>query len=193
MSASDARRSRPLSPEVWGFLAADIANSIVKRSPGTSRAAAKSIARAATALIEAAASLPAEQRARLAVRRSDLTAVIAEVVSKIEAPRRSPGDVSIASKNRVETGRGAGLGERIERAEGLRRLDAYATSLSLEAWAGPVAGAVELARSYGISRSTLHDWHRRGVIIGLLRGTRKHVFPSLSSWMRGRWRASHRS
>jgi hypothetical protein len=162
-----------------------MANSIVKRSPGTSKADAKSIAHAATALIEAAANLPAKQRARLAVRRSDLTAVIAEVVSKIEEPRALRGDAQIAPKTHVEIGRGTGLGERIDRAEGLRRLDEYATSLSIEAWAGPVAGAVELARRHGISRSTLHDWQRRGVIIGLLRGTRKQVFP-LAQFLDGR-------
>ncbi|WP_436285933.1 antitoxin Xre/MbcA/ParS-like domain-containing protein [Rhizobium sp. LjRoot258] len=30
---------------------------------------------------------------------------------------------------------------------------------------------------FGTKRSTLHDWQKRGAVIGLLRGERKHVFP----------------
>ena len=39
--------------------------------------------------------------------------------------------------------------------------------MSLESWAGEVAGPSELARRYGVSRSTLHDWQRRNAVIGL--------------------------
>ena len=37
----------------------------------------------------------------------------------------------------------------------------------------------------GIARSTLHDWQRRGEVIALLKGARKHVFP-LAQFVDGR-------
>ena len=71
------------------------------------------------------------------------------------------------------------------REEGLRRSADYATPKRLEDWAGPVAGPGELQRDYGIKRSTLHAWHKRGAIVGLLKGERKHVFP-LQQFIDGR-------
>jgi len=35
----------------------------------------------------------------------------------------------------------------------------------------------EIEKAIGTKRSTLHDWRRRGAVIGLLKGERKHVFP----------------
>jgi len=80
---------------------------------------------------------------------------------------------------------GEGLGEPLAPGEGLRRLRAYATPIAIEGWAGEVVGPSELERRYGVSRSTLHDWHRRGAVIGLLAGQRKHVFP-LAQFIDGR-------
>ena len=37
----------------------------------------------------------------------------------------------------------------------------------------------------GIARSTLHDWQRRGEVVALLKGARKHVFP-LAQFVDGR-------
>ncbi len=85
----------------------------------------------------------------------------------------------------VESSAGRGLGARIGRDEGGRRLAAYAAPLGLEDWAGPVAGPVELELRLGIARSTLQDWRRSGAVIGLLKGSRKHVFP-LAQFVDGR-------
>ena len=80
---------------------------------------------------------------------------------------------------------GEGLHPPLSAGEGARRLAAYATPMRLEDWAGEVAGSSELAMRHSISRSTLHDWQKRGAVIGLLAGSRKHVFP-LAQFIDGR-------
>jgi hypothetical protein len=72
---------------------------------------------------------------------------------------------------------GEGLSAPLARGDGARRLATYATPFRIEDWAGEVAGSTELVGRYGISRSTLHDWQKRGAVVGLLAGSRKHVFP----------------
>lgn len=85
----------------------------------------------------------------------------------------------------VEVSRGAAPGETIDRRDGVKRLAASAHPLRLEDWAGPLAGAGELATRLGIARSTLQDWRRGGAVVGLLKGTRKHLFP-LAQFVDGR-------
>src|SRR3546814_13188895 len=63
-------------------------------------------------------------------------------------------------------------------------LSAYATKAPLEEWAGPVAGSSAL-HNRGIARSTLHDWQKRGQVVALLAGARKHAFP-LEQFVDGR-------
>jgi hypothetical protein len=48
-----------------------------------------------------------------------------------------------------------------------------------------VAGPAAIEAKFGTKRSTLHDWQKRGAIIGLLKGSRKHVFP-LAQFIDGR-------
>ena len=85
--------------------------------------------------------------------------------------------VHIEDAGRTEHSRGTGLGERICLEEGQSRLARYATPRPLESWAGPVAGAGEIAEQFGIPRSTLSNWQKRGAVIGLLRGERKLAYP----------------
>lgn len=58
-------------------------------------------------------------------------------------------------------------------------------SLLIEEWAGPVAGSTYLEDTLRIPRSTLHRWQRRGEVIALRTGGRKHVFP-LAQFVDGR-------
>src|SRR3546814_4608081 len=58
------------------------------------------------------------------------------------------------------------------------------TKAPLEEWAGPVAGSSAL-HNRGIARSTLHDWQKRGQVVALLAGARKHAFP-LEQFVDGR-------
>ena len=43
----------------------------------------------------------------------------------------------------------------------------------------------KIERDFGTRRSTLHDWQKRGAVIGLLKGERKHVYP-LAQFIDGR-------
>ncbi|TGS35529.1 hypothetical protein EN823_14475, partial [bacterium M00.F.Ca.ET.180.01.1.1] len=58
-------------------------------------------------------------------------------------------------------------------------------SVLIEDWAGEVAGSTFLEEHFRIPRSTLHRWQRRGEVIGLRKGGRKHVFP-LAQFVAGR-------
>ncbi len=82
-----------------------------------------------------------------------------------------------AVEQAVERHRGTGLGDLLSREEGRERLARYVQTRPLESWAGPVAGPGEIEKQLHVARSTLNEWHRRGVVIGLLRGERKHVYP----------------
>lgn len=50
-------------------------------------------------------------------------------------------------------------------------------SMLIEDWAGEVAGSTYLEEKLRIPRSTLHRWQRRGEVVALRKGGRKHVFP----------------
>ena len=58
-------------------------------------------------------------------------------------------------------------------------------SMLIEDWAGHVAGSTYLEENLRIARSTLHRWQRRGDVIALRKGGRKHVFP-LAQFVDGR-------
>ncbi len=85
----------------------------------------------------------------------------------------------------VERRKGGGIGEILSDEEGRQKLDKFAVTKRLEDWAGPVAGAVALSRDLGVPRSTLNRWQHTGDVIGLLKGTRKHVYP-LEQFVDGR-------
>lgn len=53
-------------------------------------------------------------------------------------------------------------------------------------WAGPVAGPTLIERHFGINRSTLHRWHKRGECVALnAKTSKKPVFP-LKQFLDGR-------
>ena len=58
-------------------------------------------------------------------------------------------------------------------------------SMVIEDWAGEVAGSTYLEEKFRIPRSTLHRWQRRGEVVALRKGGRKHVFP-LAQFVDGR-------
>lgn len=76
-------------------------------------------------------------------------------------------------------------------AHGIKRFYAAAPSnpagLQLaDNWAGPVAGSTLIERHFGISRSTLHRWHKRGECVALnAKTSKKAVFP-LKQFLDGR-------
>ena len=153
--------------------AAEIAEVIARHNAGKPKAIVDATGRLAARLAAAAAALPLARQKRLLTTKpkqavEQMLNALLELSEDAAAPKA---DLT------VEVSKGAGFGELISADEGQRRLDEFARPKQIEQWAGPIAGPVELERGYGISRSTLHSWQRRGAVIGLLKGERKHVFP----------------
>ena len=70
-------------------------------------------------------------------------------------------------------------------AQPLAERTAELQSMLIEDWAGEVAGSTYLEEKLRIPRSTLHRWQRRGEVVALRKGGRKHVFP-LAQFIDGR-------
>lgn len=146
------------------------------RQPGLAKTAAANTAQIVAAVAAAVIALPPAQQKRLKSKSDDVADLIA-AFARDDADDASAGRIVISDPAVVERSKGSGLGELLDIEEGRRRLAEYATPMRIEEWAGPVARPVELERDYDIRRSTLHNWQRRGAVIGLLKGERKHVFP----------------
>lgn len=130
-------------------------------------------------------SLEPAQRKRLADNEELLLRAVQEALSTL-ATANAPPRLGFADLARpVEVSHGRGLGTPLDSDEGRRRLAAVATPVRLEQWAGPVVGPGELEKALGVKRSTLQDWHKRGSVIRLLKGERKHVYP-LAQFVDGR-------
>ena len=164
----------------------DILAILAKHNPRLSKSALKATGAAFAALSAAAGRLSRDQQRKIAEHESDLAKAVEGVVSKFASSNRPSDDlIELPVGNLVEESDGEDLGELLSDSEGRKRIADYATSRRLEDWAGPVAGPGELERDFGTKRSTLHDWQKRGAIIGLLRGERKHVYP-LAQFIDGR-------
>src|SRR5262249_23509794 len=120
--------------------------------------------------------LPAGARRELGKHQAELAKRVRRLVEAFgDVPARDK--VEIEPPSAIEPSRGEGLGAIVAGEEGERFLDEFAVARRLEDWAGPVAGATELHRNYGIPRSTLNRWQHAGEVIALLKGTKKHVYP----------------
>jgi len=166
-------------------VAAEIAKVIARHNAGKPKAVINATGRLAARLAAAAAALPLSSQKKLLTGKPKqdverMVNVLLELSSDVQSER-----IEIPEPAEVEHSKGSGFGELLTPEEGRRRLAEYATPIRIEEWAGPVAGPVELERDYGIRRSTLHNWQRRGAVIGLLKGERKHVFP-LEQFVDGR-------
>lgn len=161
-------------------------DTLAKQNPALSKSALKTVDSAVTAIFTAAGQLSQIQQRQIAAHEKDLTQAVRDAFSQFASGISLPSDrMSYDRKIPVERSQGEGLGKLLSKEEGLRRLEQYAVTMRLEDWAGPVAGPVELQNRYGIKRSTLHDWQKRGLVIGLLKGGRKHAFP-LAQFVDGR-------
>ena len=122
--------------------------------------------------------LPPAQRHAVDSFKGDWTALVSEFFRSV--PERTAGGsptVPNQASERVpmETGRLQNIAERA----------ADLQSMLLEDWAGEVAGSTYLEEKLRIPRSTLHRWQRRGEVVALRKGGRKHVFP-LAQFVDGR-------
>ncbi|WP_260581989.1 antitoxin Xre/MbcA/ParS toxin-binding domain-containing protein [Sphingopyxis sp. PET50] len=142
------------------------------RQPGLAKGAAANTAQIVAAVAAAVVGLPAAQQKRLKSKSADFADMIA-AFARDDVPAER---IIIPEPTEVEPRKGSGFGKLIDVEEGGRQLSAYATKVPLEEWAGPVAGSSAL-HDRGIARSTLHDWQKRGQVVALLVGARKHAFP----------------
>lgn len=167
--------------DVRRLVASEVSDALARYELGFAKTATANTAQIVAAVAAAVIGLSASQQKRLKSRTGDLTDMIAAWARDDKADDR----IAIASPAEVEFRKGTGFGELIDIDEGRRRLAEYATDVPLEEWAGPLAGSSTLMQDKGIARSTLHDWQRRGEVIALLKGARKHVFP-LAQFVDGR-------
>ncbi|TGP51370.1 DUF2384 domain-containing protein [bacterium M00.F.Ca.ET.230.01.1.1] len=125
--------------------------------------------------------LPQTQRLAIGSFKGDLTALASEFFRAMadKIARGGPG-ADAAPESPVQT---AGAGQPATQSIAERASELQA--MLIEDWAGEVAGSTYLEEKLRIPRSTLHRWQRRGEVIGLRKGGRKHVFP-LAQFVDGR-------
>lgn len=129
----------------------------------------------AGAAAAAVLNLPVEARQVLTRRQAELMRSVRRLVETFSDDADSK--IKLAIPDAAEPSKGEGLGLIVSADEGRSLLREFAVARKIEDWAGPVAGASELNRDYGIPRSTLHRWQHADEVIGLLKGTKRHVFP----------------
>jgi hypothetical protein len=161
------------------LVASEVNHALVRQS-GLAKTSAANTAQIAAAVVDAIVALPRAQQKRLKGKSADVAEAIA-ALARDDVPAER---IIIPEPAQVEPPTGTGFGELIDIEEGRRRLSPYATNAPLEEWAGPVAGSSAL-HDRGIARSTLHDWQKRGQVVALLVGARKHAFP-LEQFVDGR-------
>ncbi len=162
----------------------DILDVLARHNPGVPKAALKGKSKIVAVVAAAAVRLSEEQQRRILAHEKVLGKAMETVVADL-AGERPDELLGVGADKAVEVSEGEGMGDLLEEAEGRRRLAMIAEPVRLEDWAGPVAGPSEIERKFGTRRSTLHEWQKRGAVIGLLRGERKHVFP-LAQFVDGR-------
>lgn len=140
--------------------------------PGSLALSASIAGAAAAAVVD----LPIEARRELGKRQGELERGIRKLL-KTFSDEPFAGRIEIELPQAIAPSKGESVGEIVSREEGERLLSDIAVARRLEDWAGPVAGATDISREYGIARSTLNHWHHAGDVIALLKGTKKHVYP----------------
>ncbi len=170
--------------EVNPAAVADVLKVLARHNPGLSKPALVATGKVMAVVSAMAARLSVEQQRRIAADDAELAHIVEVAVAELAA---KPGQAlaKVPVEKPVEISRGAGLGQSVDIEEGRRRIAEFATPTRIEDWAGPVAGPGDIEKTFGTKRSTLHDWHKRGAVIGLLKGERKHVFP-LAQFVDGR-------
>lgn len=164
--------------------AAEVMKVLARHNPGASKSALTAAKAVITAVSTVASRLSAKKQHSIVAHERELTKVVEAVVAGLAA--ETPAELApVRVVKPVEVSEGEGMRALIDVDEGRGRLDAMAIATCLEDWAGPVGGPRDIEKKFGTKRSTLHDWQKRGAVIGLLKGERKHVFP-LAQFVDGR-------
>jgi len=155
---------------------AEIRAIFAHRNPHMPARALTPLAKLVADFADVVAELAVDQRERLPTSKTVLRNMLLKVAG-LRVDPNAGGSQDAAPEQAVERHSGTGLGKLLSLEEGRDRLARYFQTRPLESWAGPVAGPGEIEKQLHVARSTLNEWHRRGVVIGLLRGERKHVYP----------------
>jgi hypothetical protein len=121
--------------------------------------------------------LPSAQRHAIDAFKSDWAALVSEFFRKLP-DRFASGGPAVSDQAPARMPPAGRLQNIADRAADLQ-------SMLIEDWAGEVAGSTYLEERLRIPRSTLHRWQRRGEVVALRKGGRKHVFP-LAQFVDGR-------
>jgi len=155
---------------------AEIRAIFAHRNPRMPARALTPLAKLVANFADVVAGLAADQREKIPTSKTVLRTMLLKAARLGTGPSvDEPQDVAVAPA--IERHTGTGLGDLLSLELGRERLAQYVHTRPLESWAGPVAGPVEIEKQFHVARSTLNEWHRRGAVIGLLRGERKHVYP----------------
>lgn len=184
MVATARKHGTDMQLNVSRAAVSDILDVLARHNPGVPKAALKGKSKVVAAVAAAIVRLSEEQQRRILAHEKVLGKTMETVVADL-AGERPDELLRVEADKAVEVSKGEGMGDLLDEAEGRRRLSVIAEPVRLEDWAGPVAGPSEIERRFGTRRSTLHEWQKRGAVIGLLRGERKHVFP-LAQFVDGR-------
>lgn len=174
MTSSNTQTERPDDTNIADRVAAKVSNAL--KSEKTFRQGSFSLsALIAGEVAEVVAGLTAERRRELNRHSTELKQRIRRVVEGFG--REQSGKFTMDIPDEIESSIGEGLGAIVTADQGERALEAIALSRKLEDWAGTVAGATGLKREYGVARSSLNRWQHDDDVIGLLKGTKRHVYP----------------
>lgn len=152
----------------------DVIQALAKRNPGAPRGDLERAGRAVTLISKAVLNDAAVIRHIAGLSDAATSDVLEEIASGLGARsgmRRPPSD----EPGRAE---GAGLGEIVGREIGMASLADYASSASLEDWAGPVADADDVMEAEGVTPETLDAWRLSRAVIELPDRGHRSVFPS---------------
>lgn len=165
-----------LQEALAGLVTEAVQQALMQRGILLDAEALASISMIAGSVAAALPFLPYAQRLAIGSFRGDLPALTAEFF-RMMAERISRCD-SAACESAAPTNGKPASRHIAHRASGLQ-------TVLIEDWAGEVAGSTYLEEKFRIPRSTLHRWQRRGEVVALRKGGRKHVFP-LAQFVDGR-------
>jgi hypothetical protein len=171
-----SRSTKSSSKQIHTPAEAEIRAILVHRNPRIPARALMPLAKLVTNFADVIAEFGADQREKIPTSKALLRTMLLRA-TRLRIDPEEGGPQNPVAEQTIVHHQGTGLGDLLSLEEGRERLADYVQTRPLESWAGPVAGPSEIEKQLRVARSTLNEWHRRGVVIGLLRGERKHVYP----------------
>ena len=155
---------------------AEIRAIFAHRNPRMPAHALTPLAKLVANFADVVAALAVDQREKIPTSKTVLRTMLLRA-ARLRTEPSADEPRNAAKEPAVERHKGTGLGDLLSLEVGRQRLAQYVQTRPIESWAGPVAGPGDIEKQLHVARSTLNEWHRRGAVIGLLRGERKHVYP----------------